>query len=141
MRQVDITKLPRRNFLRWFAGAAALSAAPRSARAQASPVAPQRVRVATGLLATWQCIAWLGVEAGVFKKRGIDMSLPAIAVGSRESFHLLRGTPAVYIKTAESGAKRAQRSARLAAHRYSLTAVGAITESHRPLAVVGTAER
>ena len=75
----------RRDFLRWFGGAATLSAAPRLARAQTSPTAPQRVRVATGLLATWQSIAWLGVEAGVFKERGIDMTLPAIAVGGPQA--------------------------------------------------------
>ena len=29
----------------------------------------------------WQSTAWLGAEAGLFWKRGIDLSLPAIAVG------------------------------------------------------------
>jgi len=29
----------------------------------------------------WQSTAWLGAEAGVFKRRGIDMTFPAIAVG------------------------------------------------------------
>jgi ABC-type nitrate/sulfonate/bicarbonate transport system substrate-binding protein len=37
------------------------------------------------LLATWQSTAWLGAEAGVFKKRGIEMTLPAIAVGGPEA--------------------------------------------------------
>jgi hypothetical protein len=41
--------------------------------------------VATGLLATWQSTAWLGAEAGIFKKYGIDMSLPAIAIGGPEA--------------------------------------------------------
>jgi ABC-type nitrate/sulfonate/bicarbonate transport system substrate-binding protein len=85
-------KLPRRQFLRLAAGAAALPAAPRLARAQASPAASRRVRVATGLLATWQSTAWLGAEAGVFKKRGIDLTLPAIAVGGPEAAAgLIRG--------------------------------------------------
>ena len=43
------------------------------------------VRVATGLLATWQSTAWLGAELGVFKKRGIAMTLPAIAVGGPQA--------------------------------------------------------
>jgi len=43
------------------------------------------VRVATGLLATWQSIAWLGAEAGIFKNRAIDMTLPAVAVGGPEA--------------------------------------------------------
>jgi ABC-type nitrate/sulfonate/bicarbonate transport system substrate-binding protein len=41
--------------------------------------------VATGLLATWQSIAWLGAEAGIFKNRAIDMTLPAVAVGGPEA--------------------------------------------------------
>jgi ABC-type nitrate/sulfonate/bicarbonate transport system substrate-binding protein len=78
-------KLSRRNFLRLAAGAAVLPAAPHFARAQVSSTTSQRVRVATGLLATWQSAAWLGAEAGLFKKRGIDMTLPAIAVGGPEA--------------------------------------------------------
>lgn len=82
-------KLLRREFLHLAAGAAAVPAtAFRLAWAQE---AHQRVRVATGLLATWQSTAWLGAEAGLFKKRGIDMTLPAIAVGGRR---LLRGSSA-----------------------------------------------
>ena len=72
-------KLLRREFLHLVAGAAASPAAPfRLAWAQQ---ARQRVRVATGLLATWQSTAWLGAEAGLFEKQGIELTLPAIAVG------------------------------------------------------------
>jgi ABC-type nitrate/sulfonate/bicarbonate transport system substrate-binding protein len=78
-------KLSRRNFLRLAAGAAVLLAGPHFARAQVYSTTSQRVRVATGLLATWQSTAWLGAEAGLFKKRGIDMTLPAIAVGGPEA--------------------------------------------------------
>src|SRR4029453_81212 len=76
-------RLSRRNFLRLAAGAAVLPV--HFARAQVSWTASQRVRVATGLLATWQSTAWLGAEAGLFKKRGIDMTFPAIAVGGPEA--------------------------------------------------------
>jgi ABC-type nitrate/sulfonate/bicarbonate transport system substrate-binding protein len=73
----------RREFLRLIAGAAAAPlAGARSAWAQ--PTA-RTVRAATGLLATWQSTAWLGAEAGVFKKHGIDMTLPAIAVGGPQA--------------------------------------------------------
>ncbi len=65
-------KLPRRKFLHLAAGAAALPALSRFAWSQVSPTASQRVRVATGLRATWQSTAWLGAEAGLFKKRGIE---------------------------------------------------------------------
>jgi len=74
------------------AGAAALPATPPFAWAQVSPTTPRPVRVATGLLAIWQSTAWLGAEAGLFKKRGIDMTLPAIAVGGPEAAAgLIRG--------------------------------------------------
>lgn len=75
--------LVRRRFLHLIAGAAAVPvAASRLARAQQ---AARPIRVATGLLATWQSTAWLGAEAGIFKKRGIDLSLPAIAVGGPQA--------------------------------------------------------
>jgi ABC-type nitrate/sulfonate/bicarbonate transport system substrate-binding protein len=75
--------LVRRKFLHLIAGAAAVpAAASRLAWAQQTA---RHVRVATGLLATWQSTAWLGAEAGVFKKRGIDMTLPAIAVGGPQA--------------------------------------------------------
>ena len=81
-------KLFRREFLRLIAAAATVPAA-RLAWAQETL---QRVRVATGLLATWQSTAWLGAEAGLFMKRGIDLTLPAIAVGGPQAASgLIRG--------------------------------------------------
>jgi len=81
-------KLFRREFLHLMAGAAAVpSVAIRLAWAQKTP---RRVRVATGLLATWQSTACL--EAGFFKKREIELSLPTIAVGGQEAAAgLIRG--------------------------------------------------
>lgn len=68
----------RRYFLQLMAAAAAPAIGlPSAAEQEAS----RPVRVATGLVATWQSTAWLGAEAGVFRKRGIDMTLPAMAVG------------------------------------------------------------
>jgi ABC-type nitrate/sulfonate/bicarbonate transport system substrate-binding protein len=83
-------KLFRRKFLHLMGGAAAVPAVAFGvAWAQETS---QRVRVATGLLATWQSTAWLGAEAGIFKKRGIDMTLPAIAVGGPQAAAgLIRG--------------------------------------------------
>jgi ABC-type nitrate/sulfonate/bicarbonate transport system substrate-binding protein len=84
-------KLFRRKFLHLLAGAAA---APPTAPhfAWAATTASQNVRAATGLLAIWQSTAWLGAEAGVFRKRGIDLTLPAVAVGGPEAAAgLIRG--------------------------------------------------
>ncbi len=75
--------LVRREFLHLIMGAAAAPvAASRLAWAQETA---RPVRVATGLLATWQSTAWLGAETGAFKKRGIDITLPAIAVGGPQA--------------------------------------------------------
>jgi hypothetical protein len=81
-------KLFRREFLYLISAAAAVPAS-RLAWAQEKS---QRVRVATGLLATWQSTAWLGAEAGVYRKRGIDLTMPAIAVGGPQAAAgLIRG--------------------------------------------------
>jgi ABC-type nitrate/sulfonate/bicarbonate transport system substrate-binding protein len=88
----DGMNLLRRKFLHFLAGAAAAPAIPHFAWAEVSVTASQTVRVATGLLAMWQSTAWLGAEAGVFRKRGIDLILPAIAVGGPEAAAgLIRG--------------------------------------------------
>jgi ABC-type nitrate/sulfonate/bicarbonate transport system substrate-binding protein len=75
---------PRRRMLQLAAGAVCLPGFARLVGAQ-SPPALAAVRVATGLLATWQSTAWLGAEAGIFRKRGIDLTLPAIAVGGPQA--------------------------------------------------------
>src|SRR6185436_2004473 len=69
----------RREFLR---AAAASLVASRLAWAQEKA---RPVRVVTGLLATWQSTAWLGAEAGVFKKHRIEMTFPAVAVGGPQA--------------------------------------------------------
>jgi hypothetical protein len=71
--------LVRRKFLHILTAAAAIPARPHFAWAEVSTPASQNVRVATGLLAMWQSTAWLGAEAGVFRKRWIDLTLPAMA--------------------------------------------------------------
>ncbi|MGC1663368.1 MAG: ABC transporter substrate-binding protein [Bradyrhizobium sp.] len=80
-----VDEMNRRKFLHSLAGAAATSAIPHFAWAKVPATTVQNVRVATGLLAMWQSTAWLGAEAGVFAKRGIDLTLPAIAVGGPEA--------------------------------------------------------
>ena len=75
--------LVRREFLHLVAGTAAASMA--TSRLAWAQETARPVRVATGLLATWQSIAWLGADAGVFRKRGIDMTLPAVAVGGPQA--------------------------------------------------------
>jgi ABC-type nitrate/sulfonate/bicarbonate transport system substrate-binding protein len=50
------------------------------------------VRVTTGLRATGQSIAWIGTEAGVFRKHELNVSFPKLEVGGPESAAgLMRG--------------------------------------------------
>ena len=81
-RPQDATALSRRSILQLFA---ALLAAPAVSRLAVARDTLRQVRVATGLLATWQSTAWLGAESGLFKKRGVDMTFPGIAVGGPQA--------------------------------------------------------
>jgi ABC-type nitrate/sulfonate/bicarbonate transport system substrate-binding protein len=84
--------LSRREFLQVAAAAAILPTIGRPARAESTAQPSQPVRVATGLLATWQSTAWLGAEAGLFKERGVATSFPALAVGGPQAAEgLVRG--------------------------------------------------
>ena len=76
-------QLFRREFLQLITGATAFAAA--AHRLAWARETSQKVRVATGLLATWQSTAWLGAEARIFEKHGINMTLPAIAVGGPQA--------------------------------------------------------
>src|SRR6516162_9975321 len=40
-----------------------------------------QVRIAVALRATFQCVAWIGAEAGTFRRRGIDLSFPTLEAG------------------------------------------------------------
>jgi ABC-type nitrate/sulfonate/bicarbonate transport system substrate-binding protein len=88
----DPGKPSRRKFLHLLAGSATVAMGSQIGWAQSPAKAAQGVRAATGLLATWQSTAWLGAEAGLFKKHNIDMTLPAIAVGGPQAAAgLIRG--------------------------------------------------
>ena len=73
--------IARREFLQLGAGAASTIPLRRS-RAQRTA---RSVHVATGLLAMWQSTAWLGAEAGIFDKHGVNLSVPAIAIGGPQA--------------------------------------------------------
>ena len=47
--------------------------------------AQTKVRITTGLRTTSQSIAWVGTEAGVFRRHGLDVSFPRLEVGGFES--------------------------------------------------------
>jgi ABC-type nitrate/sulfonate/bicarbonate transport system substrate-binding protein len=91
-RPEEATPLSRRRLLHLVTGLLAAPTIPRLARGQDAQTAVRQVRVATGLLATWQGTAWLGAEAGLFKKRSVDVTFLGIAVGGPQAAAgLIRG--------------------------------------------------
>jgi len=66
-------------------GVAALGALPGRIAVRSAMAADTSVRMSTGLRATVQCISWIGTEAGVFKKHGMDVSFPKLEVGGPEA--------------------------------------------------------
>ena len=88
-----IRQITRRRLITAGAGAAALGALPQFAWSQtAASASGDKVRMVTGLRAASQCITWIGTEAGVFRKHGLEVSFPKLEVGGPESAAgLMRG--------------------------------------------------
>ena len=63
----------------------ALGALPGGIAVRSAMAADTKVRMSTGLRATTQSISWIGSEAGVFKKHGLDVSFPKLEVGGPEA--------------------------------------------------------
>ncbi|MBI3517079.1 MAG: ABC transporter substrate-binding protein [Proteobacteria bacterium] len=86
------SRLDRRQLLTGSAAATAIAAVPPGNVVGSAWAADVKVRMTTGLRATTQCVTWLGTETGIFKKHGLDVSLPKLEVGGPESVAgLLRG--------------------------------------------------
>jgi len=61
-------------------------------KAGASQSEKSSVRIVTGLRATSQSLAWIGTEAGIFKRLGIEISFPAMeTAGPEAAAGLVRG--------------------------------------------------
>jgi ABC-type nitrate/sulfonate/bicarbonate transport system substrate-binding protein len=48
-----------------------------------APSDAHRARIATGLRATLQSLGWIGVEAGIFRRLGLDASVPGLETGGQ----------------------------------------------------------
>jgi ABC-type nitrate/sulfonate/bicarbonate transport system substrate-binding protein len=82
----------RRRLITWAASASGLAALPDVCPGDSARANDARVRIVTGLRAATQCIAWIGTEAGVFRKHGVDAVFPKLEVGGPQSVAgLLRG--------------------------------------------------
>ena len=78
-------QMTRRQLIAAGAGAAALGAFPGDIAIRSAMAADTKVRMSTGLRAAAQSIAWIGSEAGVFRKHGLDVSFPKLEVGGPEA--------------------------------------------------------
>lgn len=67
------------------AGLAALGTFPGGIALRVAKAADVKVRMTTGLLGTNQSIAWIGSQAGVFGRLGLDVSFPKLEVGGPEA--------------------------------------------------------
>ena len=84
--------MTRRRLITAGVGVAALGALPGGIAVRSAMAADTKVRMTSGLRATTHSISWLGTEAGIFKKRELDVSFPAIEMGAPEvAAGLVRG--------------------------------------------------
>ena len=74
----------RRRFLALTAGAIAIGSSPNAlGAAQAS--ANDRFRIVTGLRAGNQSLGWIGMEAGIFRRLGLEATFPRLETGGPEA--------------------------------------------------------
>ncbi len=84
-------QITRRRLIRAAAGIAALGSLPGRIYVSSAMAADTQVRMTT-LRATTHCMSWLGTEAGILKKHGLDVSFPKLELGAAEvAAGLMRG--------------------------------------------------
>ncbi len=84
--------ITRRRLMTAGVGIAALGGLPRGIAVGSATAADTKVRMTTGLRATTHSMSWLGAEAGIFKKHGLDVSFPKLEMGGPEAAAgLMRG--------------------------------------------------
>ena len=85
-------QMKRRRLITAGVGIAALGSLPGGIYVGSAMAADAQVRMTTGLRATTHGMSWMGAEAGIFKKHGLDVSYPAIELGGPEAVAgLMRG--------------------------------------------------
>ncbi len=85
-------QITRRRLMATAVGTAVLGGLPGAFAVRSALSAVTTVRMTTGLRSARQATAWLGAEAGVFKKHDLDVSFPAIGVGGLQTAAgLMRG--------------------------------------------------
>jgi len=85
-------QMTRRQLITAGVGVAALGALPGGIAVRSAMAADTKVRMTSGLRDTTHSISWLGTEAGIFKKRELDVSHPAVEMGAPEvAAALMRG--------------------------------------------------
>jgi len=85
-------QITRRRLITAAAGIAALGGLPGGVCVGSAMAMDTKVRMTTGLRATTHSMSWLGTEAGIFKKHGLDVSFPKLEMGGPEvAAGLMRG--------------------------------------------------
>jgi len=85
-------KMTRRRLTTAGVGVAALGTLPGGVAVRPALAADTKVRFSGGLRATSQSVVWIGNEAGVFRKHGLDVSYPRFEIGGPEAAAgLMRG--------------------------------------------------
>ena len=85
-------QITRRRLITAGAGIAVLGGLPGGIYVSFAMAADTKVRITTGLRATTHSMSWLGAEAGIFRKQGLDVSFPAIEMGGPDAAAgLMRG--------------------------------------------------
>ena len=85
------SSMTRRRFLAAAAGAMATESFPQALGA-GQATSDDRVRIVTGLRATNQSLGWIGTEAGIFKRLGLEVAFPKLETGGPEAAAgLIRG--------------------------------------------------
>jgi len=88
---MNLKTVTRRRFLAATVGATLSGRSPDALRS-AQAAASDRIRIVTGLRATLQSLGWIGMEAGVFKRLGLEVTFPRLETGGPEAAAgLIRG--------------------------------------------------
>jgi ABC-type nitrate/sulfonate/bicarbonate transport system substrate-binding protein len=72
-----------------------------------TPETIESVRIATGIRATLQSLGWLGAQAGIFHRLGVDVTFPRIEAGGQEAASGLRKGDWEFCETGMSPAVQA----------------------------------
>lgn len=84
-------QITRRRLITAGMGAVALGALPGVHAIYSAVAAETKVRIATALRAAFQSLGWIGAEAGMFRRHGIEVTFPSLEAGVSEAVTRMLG--------------------------------------------------